>query len=294
MKGMLNKLSKRAIILLALLFSMHLLVSLFALEAATAHVQVRERPRGEASSADTTFNQTDSKGRKQGFWKKLYRNGRVAYRTQFRDDKPIGRTLRYNEKGVLIAELEHSTIQKGVSRARIYDDEGRLIAVGNYCNQQKDSVWTLYSHDRVVARESYANGVKEGAWERFSDKGVLASREHWRKGKLEGRQESYFANGKLQSFWTARKGLEDGPAVTLYTSGRPRLKGQFRNGLREGLWVMYNVDGTPQDTLIFERGRLIKGTAGGDADSALRAIYQNAGKLREPTESENPYQGRRW
>lgn len=281
------------LILMALLFSALLPRSPLGNSTASARGLSDALPQRAAASSDTLFNQTDSRGRKQGFWKKYYRNGQVAYRAQFRDDRPVGRTRRYNEKGVLIADLQHSE-RDGLSRAKIYDDDGHLIAVGNFRNQLKDSIWTLYSGRHVVAREGYKNGEKDGAWERYSDEGVLATREHWRKGKLEGRQERYFADGRLQSFWTARGGVEDGPAVTLYTSGRPKLKGQFVNGLREGQWVMYDVDGKAQDTLVFERGRLIKGSLGGDADSALHSIYKNAGKLKEPMESRAPYGSRGW
>lgn len=237
------------------------------------------------SSTDTLFNQTDSKGRKQGFWKKQYRNGKVAYRAQFRDGRPVGRTQRYNEKGILIADLRHAP-SGSLSRAKIYDDEGNLIAVGNYYNQVKDSVWTLYSNGRVVAREGYSRGVKDGTWERYSDGGRLASREQWRNGVLEGRQEEYFANGKLQSFWTAHNGLEDGPSATLYTSGRPRLKGQFVGGLREGVWILYGLDGAAEDTLVFQKGNLIRQSVKSDVDGAIRTMYQNMRKLHEPRESD--------
>lgn len=272
-----------------LLFFLLIGVEMLAMRPVRGNCPVRG-----SGTIDTTFNQTDRKGRKQGFWKKYYRNGQVAYRAQFQDGHPIGCTRRYNEKGVLIATLHHDA-KHGIAKAKIYNDEGSLIAIGNYRDQRKDSIWTLYSGGRVVAREAYANGEKEGTWERYSDAGVLASREHWRHGVREGRQESYFADGRLQAFWTAHEGVEDGPSATLYTSGRPRLKGQFTKGLREGLWVAYNVDGSPQDTLIFSQGKLVKGTVGGgDADSALRLIYRNVGKLREPTESDGAYGGRRW
>ena len=222
---------------------------------------LQREPRG--ASGDTTYNQTDGKGRKQGFWMKRYPNGKVAYRAQFRDDRPVGRTLRYNEKGILIADLYHTPAGQK-TKAKIYDDAGKLIATGNYVNQRKDSVWTLLSNGRVVARE----GV----------------RERWRKGRLEGRQEKYYNSGALSSFWTAHDDLEDGPAATLYTSGRPKLTGQFAKGKREGVWLQHSVDGKSVDTLEYRRGELIRGTIQPNADSALNAMYKNAGKLREPTD----------
>ena len=242
---------------------------------------LQREPKG--ASGDTTYNQTDGNGRKQGFWMKRYPNGKVAYRAQFRDDRPVGRTLRYNEKGILIADLYHTPAGRK-TKAKIYDDAGKLIATGNYVNQRKDSVWTLLSNGRVVAREGYALGEREGAWEYYSDEGQLAARERWRKGRLEGRQEKYYNSGALSSFWTAHDGLEDGPAATLYTSGRPKLTGQFAKGKREGVWLQHSVDGKSVDTLEYRRGELIRGTIQPNADSALNAMYKNAGKLREPTD----------
>ena len=45
---------------------------------------------GNVFQNDTIFNQTDQNKLKQGFWKKSYPNGKVAYRGFFKDDKPRG------------------------------------------------------------------------------------------------------------------------------------------------------------------------------------------------------------
>ncbi len=50
--------------------------------------------------AQDTMNQTDSKGRKQGPWRKLER-GVLKYEGQFRDDKPVGTfTYYYDNKSI--------------------------------------------------------------------------------------------------------------------------------------------------------------------------------------------------
>ena len=54
-------------------------------------------------SAATAFsiNEVDSKGRKQGVWKKPYGNGYFMYEGEFKDDQPVGTFKRYYEDGVL-------------------------------------------------------------------------------------------------------------------------------------------------------------------------------------------------
>lgn len=51
----------------------------------------------QAAVADTVFNQVDNNNLKQGHWKKYYKNGKVAYKGYFKDDKPRGVFLRYHE-----------------------------------------------------------------------------------------------------------------------------------------------------------------------------------------------------
>ena len=50
-----------------------------------------------------TDNQTDSKGRKQGVWKKLDAEGHLVYEGQFKDDKPVGLFKHYYSNGKLKA-----------------------------------------------------------------------------------------------------------------------------------------------------------------------------------------------
>lgn len=237
--------------------------------------------RTARSSQDTIFNQLDSKGRKHGHWKKVYPNGKVAYQAQFRHDVPLGITIRYNEKGIRIATIEHAGDGKR-AKAKIYDDKGALIAEGNYFKQQKDSIWTLYADGRVVARESYSKGEKEGIWELYSDKGLLAERYSWREGKMHGEQEVYYATGKLNTRWEAVDGVDHGPTFSLYPSGVNRIKGQYKDGKKEGLWLFYSPDARTVDSMQYENGLLIHSTVPLNTEEKLREIYQNQGRISDP------------
>jgi hypothetical protein len=44
----------------------------------------------ETAQQDTVFNQVDHLNRRQGHWKKRYKNGEIAYHGFFKDDKPRG------------------------------------------------------------------------------------------------------------------------------------------------------------------------------------------------------------
>ena len=60
-----------------------------------------------AQTADTTWNQTDALGQKQGHWKKYDPDGNMIYRGYFKDGKPVGRMERYYADGTRRAELTY-------------------------------------------------------------------------------------------------------------------------------------------------------------------------------------------
>ena len=49
-------------------------------------------------------NHTDVDGNKQGIWTKSYKNGKVRYKGQFKNDKPFGLFYYYHTSGELQAE----------------------------------------------------------------------------------------------------------------------------------------------------------------------------------------------
>ena len=55
---------------------------------------------------DTLINYTDINNMKQGVWRKVYPNGKLAYEGKFRNDKPIGVFNRYLDKRNKIVEEE--------------------------------------------------------------------------------------------------------------------------------------------------------------------------------------------
>ena len=68
-------------------------------------------------------NKTDAQGRKQGSWQKFHPNGKLRYKGQFKDDKPIGTFQYYSDEGELIMIMKHD---KEISRAELYYPNGDI------------------------------------------------------------------------------------------------------------------------------------------------------------------------
>lgn len=166
------------------------------------------------------YNQTDSKGRRQGPWMDFYSNGQKRYEGQFKNDFCVGEFKYYDEQGRLKAT---NTFDKSGTRAlnKSYASNGTLIATGYYVNQKKEGEWRYFSKDN----------------------GVLILVEENRDGKVHGTSKVYYETGMLMTECQYENGLREGPAKTFYPSGALKEEGAFLHGEKTGIWKTYNEDG---------------------------------------------------
>ena len=115
-----------------------------------------------------TINITDASGKKQGFWRKMDKEGKKIYEGHFRDDRPVGEFKYFYPEGNLKAI---SIILEDGNRTRTttYFKNGRKMAEGEYVNEKKEGLWRFFSeYDGVlVSEENYLNGKKDGISKTF-------------------------------------------------------------------------------------------------------------------------------
>lgn len=245
-----------------------------------------------AVETDTVFNQTDAKGQRTGFWKRYYRNGKLAYVAEFRAGHPIGRMLRYDEDGNKRVLVQHRP-DGHKSFAELYSPEGNVVARGLYYDQKKDSTWLYYgSKGQVVMIEHWVRGLKEGEQITYSDEGRIAERQRWRKGKQNGDQELFYATGALRMKWHLVDDVADGEVLYLFSEGAKRMAGKYVAGKREGYWTVWDLDGRIVEQTEYRNGVPVNAAEQSRMqDSIMQSLFDNAGKIPEPSlESGNaPY-----
>ncbi len=233
---------------------------------------------------DTTFNQIDQLGQKQGYWKKFYKNGRVAYRGYFKDDKPRGLFERFHENGVIKAKLIHSPCGDS-TQAIFYNTEGRLLAKGAYYKNQKDGKWEYFTPDgRLVLLESFKSGIKDGKFTSYYPTGEVFEEVNWQNDQKHGPTIQYYTNGAFKSSIVFSNGLENGIVKTFYVGGKTRLEGFYKDGLKHGKWTIFSPSGDSlsvtnyingyaenQDELVLQESK------------ELQKLIDNIGKIQEPT-----------
>ncbi len=191
------------------------------------------------------FNQTDSKGRRQGPWRDFYPSGQLRYEGQFKNDKCKGTFRYYDEQGNLKATNEFDKSgEKALNKT--YAPNGRVIATGYYLNQKKDGEWKYYDANSGQLRlvEDNKEGKVHGSSKLYNpNNGVLAEEMQYVEGQPEGPCQKYSDMGVLIMECQYHNGLLDGPTKSYYPSTALKEEGQYAKGQKSGTWKTYNEDG---------------------------------------------------
>ncbi len=236
-----------------------------------------------AQTSDTLFNQTDHLNRKQGYWKKQYKNGAIAYKGFFKDDKPQGEMIRNYDTGKIRTKLNFTS--NGDSASVIfYYSNSREAAKGKFFKTKKDGKWEyLGQAGNVVFTEFYENGEKNGLFTTYYPTGEIYEVIKWANGVKDGGSITYFQNGLIMSSVSYKNGKEHGPVISYYYTGKKRIEGFYNNGFKDGVWKVYTPDEKVMNEIKYINGRaenqdkLIE-----EETLELEKQLQNAGRIEEP------------
>lgn len=183
-------------------------------------------------------NKTDAQGRKQGEWAKKYDNGQYMYVATFKDDKPVGTVVRYNENGKKSVEMTYGA--NGKVDAIYYHDNGRIASRGSYVNKIRTGEWTYYDEEkRIVARETYKNGMLNGTAFTYYENGQVSDESNYVDDVLDGPWIQYFQSGKRRLDARYVKGKLNGRYRYWDDGGSLSIDGQYDMGLMVGDWKVY-------------------------------------------------------
>lgn len=237
------------------------------------------------AQSDTTFNQFNEKGLKQGFWKKNFPNGKLMYRGYFIDDKPVGEMKRCYESGSIRAIMVFDTNTPYVAIKQYYED-GELSSEGFYYETLKDSIWKYYSYytGTLVSEESYVKGVKHGIEKIFYENGQVSEEIEWKNNIKDGIWNQYFEDGKDKSGASFALNQLNGKYVAFYADGALMVLGYFFDNKRHGTWKFYNEDGTLKYEIKYNNGIAENEEVIEERDDEFfKMIEENIGKYSDPT-----------
>ena len=214
---------------------------------------------GAFAQIDTTnINKTDSKGRKQGVWKK-YEKGVLDYEGQFKDNVPYGTFKYYHPNGKLKSVTEFR-VGVHLVHTTIYHENGHKASEGEFVDQLKNGEWRYYANtDTLITIENYSKGKRQGCWKTFSaETGVLLEETNYVDDKLNGPHKTYYTNGNVSLEENYLNGKQNGKCTAYYPKKQVSSTGNILNGFRIGNWDYYDLSGKIRTTYEYKDQRLVK------------------------------------
>ncbi|MEZ5068366.1 MAG: hypothetical protein R2847_07665 [Bacteroidia bacterium] len=204
-----------------------------------------------------TINRKDSKGQKQGVWKKYYRNDQLFSETVFKDDKQTGTTSFYYESGKLKSQLNWKNPVCLHQQFLILKMERKCQR--DFIKMKKDSTWRYYTPDeKLSAIENFKDGKRHGKWFTYYPEGGKVEEKTFVKDKLKRPYIKYFSDGKPMMTATYKDDKLTGKFVVYTVDGKPYNSGNYVKGERVGKWVLCDDKGNPWIESTYRNGFEVK------------------------------------
>lgn len=201
-------------------------------------------------------NKTDSKGLKQGAWKKTDNKGKIIYEGNFVNDKPTGTFKYYFGSDTLQAIMIYSN-NGSVAHSTSYYGPGKKKSEGKYVNEKRDSTWIIYNYEGQIASiDNYVMGQKHGKCLVNYPNGKIAFDQTWVNGKEEGPWIEYFENGNMKIKKNYVAGSLEGKVFFYRSNGSLEIEANYKNDLSHGNWGYYNENGTLNRVEEYQYGKM--------------------------------------
>lgn len=188
-------------------------------------------------------NKLDAAGKKHGPWVGYFEESkRVKYEGTFDHGKETGIFTFYDDTKAhtVVATRDFS---KGDNSAYtiFYDPKKNKVSEGNVVNKQYEGEWKYYheASPAVMSIEHYKAGKLNGSRKVFYKSGKIAEDENYVNGIREGAYKRYTESGIVIEEVTYKKGQPDGIAIYRDSDGQLASKGPYVDGLKKGIWEFY-------------------------------------------------------
>lgn len=200
---------------------------------------------------------TDSKGRKQGYWKKTDDKKKLIYEGLFKDDKPVGKFKYYYPTDSVRAIMYFKQDGK-VAYAKLFHLNGKRMGEGKYIDKEtRDSTWTYYDELGIlISKENYKMGKKEGLFTVYFPDGSISEERNYKNDLQDGPFKQYFDGKALRSQGNYVKGQMEGRSVYYYPNGVEVAVGFYKNNVKNGPWLYKTESNKIREKELYKNGVL--------------------------------------
>ena len=202
----------------------------------------------------------------------------IGYHYFYNTNGVSEKAIRYNEKGIRIAEGPVDENEKRTGEWKLYFETGELRAEGQYANDRQNGEWDFFfTTGKKEQVGNFRNGIMEGEWKWYFPSGNILREENYARGKPSGLCIQYsdsatiiakgeYVEGEREGQWIenvgdAREeggyimGWKNGLWKTYYNDGQLHHSGNFIQGNPDGRHVFYYPDGTLKEEQYYVMGR---------------------------------------
>ncbi|MBP3762597.1 MAG: hypothetical protein J6I49_01810 [Bacteroidales bacterium] len=183
-------------------------------------------------------NTVDSQGLRQGHWIRTDKDGTKLFEADYVDGLETGTSTYYYPSGLVRIRNTYSI--PGVRCAHeAFDEQGRLLATGEYLQRNRDGLWKFYAADGHLVKEAYYSmGIKEGQHTVFDNQGDTAEITHWHNNQRQGR---WWRRLGTKGYITGNyiDGNMEGQLLEYDDQGRVAREGNYLRGLKHGSYRIF-------------------------------------------------------
>ncbi len=139
-------------------------------------------------------------------------------------------TYEYNDKGLLIEELENELSEKfgefvkTPKTRKKYSNTYYDYSDGSYKNGVKNGTWMVYVDDNKVRQKVYSDNVKNGQWTWWNSEGVKTKEGNYVSNLESGLWSVWYENGNKSLESSYKDGKLDGKWTEWYSNGQKNQK----------------------------------------------------------------------
>ncbi len=197
-------------------------------------------------NAQTSINQMDDNGKRNGVWKKYYSNERVRYVGQFEHGKEVG-VFKYfsasNSENPIIIKKYHTN--DDLADVQFFTVDGVIESEGMMRGKKREGKWLFYHANgkSIMSEENYKDGKLDGSYKTFYANGEPTEITGYKNGLQHANYKKYSIKGFLYQDFNYANGKLNGMAIYYSRkTGDMIKKGPYKDDLRVGTWENY-VDG---------------------------------------------------
>lgn len=211
--------------------------------------------------SEKKINRHNSDGKKTGYWRDFYKNGKLKEESNFLNGIKKGISKKYTLSGKIdsIKNYTADSLSGGqdIELIKLYKEYYKNSytekLVGGFYNNMKQGMYReydtlgnvingfIYKNDTIIAEGLILNnGTYNGKWKYNYPSGKIQSEGNYEKGSKNGIWTYYFEDGKVQQRGKYKNQIPSGEWKWYYKNGGLKRIEYYRKGKLEGSQIEYD------------------------------------------------------